>query len=57
MRHLVFTNRHPARLIGQDVRTLEQGVTEESVRRQVAFTQIFLLVFITWELAPANRAE
>ena len=58
MRHLVFTDRHLGGAVDQDIRALQQRITEKAVSAQVFFRELFLLILVgRHALQPAQRGD
>ena len=58
MRHLIFSDRHRIRPIHQDVRGLQQGISEKPVRMQIAASELVDLFLVgRHPFEPAQRRD
>ena len=57
VRHLVLADRDDVRLVDQNIRRLQHGITEKPVSAQVFFLDVFLLLFVRRDALQPARAE
>jgi len=58
MRHLVFADRHMSGAVDQDIRALQQRISEKTICTQIFLGKFLLLVFVgRHTLEPAQRRD
>ena len=58
VRHLIFADRNDVRLVDQNIRRLQHGITKKTVGVQIFFLDVFLLLFVGRDaLQPAQRSD
>ena len=56
--HLIFTHWHHTGAVDQHISGLQQRIAEETIRRQIAIGEFFLLIFVSRHaFEPAQRGR